>query len=151
MKNFFFLLFLTLFLSNCGFEKIYSGKNLNISIKEIRKENNNINNELSKTLLGIFSENDSEKSITLDIKTKKTNEIKSKDSKGNPLVYVLRLETRIIATDLQEKKYNKTITEEINYNNNDDKFALSQYINEIEKILIKETVREIISFLTDLK
>ena len=33
----------------------------------------------------------------------------------------------------------------MNYNNNDDKFELSQYINEIEKILIKETVEEIIA------
>ena len=35
----------------------------------------------------------------------------------------------------------------MNYNNNDDKFELSQYINEIEKILIKETVEEIIAYL----
>ena len=39
----------------------------------------------------------------------------------------------------------------MNYNNNDDKFELSQYINEIEKILIKETVEEIINYLARYK
>ena len=39
----------------------------------------------------------------------------------------------------------------MNYNNNDDKFELSQYIKEIEKILIKETVEEIIDYLSRFK
>ena len=39
----------------------------------------------------------------------------------------------------------------MNFNNNDDKFELSQYVNEIEKILIKETVEEIISYLADIR
>ena len=39
----------------------------------------------------------------------------------------------------------------MNYNNNDDKYELSQYKSEIEKILIRETVEEIISYLTDIR
>ena len=48
-------------------------------------------------------------------------------------------------------KYEKIFQAEMNYNNNDDKFELSQYKNQIEKILIKETVEKIISYLTDIK
>ena len=40
MKKLFLLLILSLFISQCGYEKIYSGKNLNLSIKNIKKENN---------------------------------------------------------------------------------------------------------------
>ena len=39
------------------------------------------------------------------------------------------------------KKYDKIFHAEMNYNNNDDKFELSQYKNEIEKILIKKLLK----------
>ena len=55
----------------------------------------------------------------------------------------LKFETKIIAKNKKKKNIN-IFNEEMNYNNNDDKFELSQYIKEIEKILIKETVEEII-------
>ena len=151
MKNLSLFLILSLFISQCGYERIYSGKNLNLSIKNIKKENNIINNELSNALLGILSDNTSVNIFDLEIQSKKFTNVKSKDSKGNPSVYVLKLETRIIAKDKTNKEYINIISEEMNYNNNDDKFELSQYINQIEKILIKETVEEIISYLADIK
>ena len=151
MKNLSLFLILSLFISQCGYERIYSGKNLNLSIKNIKKENNIINNELSNALLEILSDNASDNIFDLEIQSKKFTNVKSKDSKGNPSVYVLKLETRIIAKDKTNKEYINIISEEMNYNNNDDKFELSQYINQIEKILIKETVEEIISYLADIK
>ena len=151
MKNLSLLLILSLFLSQCGYERIYSGKNLNLSIKNIKKENNIINNELSNALLGILADNTSDNIFDLEIQSKKFTSVKTKDSKGNPSVYVLKLQTKIIAKDKTNKEYINIISEEMNYNNNDDKFELSQYINEIEKILIKETVEEIIGYLADIK
>ena len=38
MKKLFLLLILSLFISQCGYEKIYSGKNLNLSIKKLKKK-----------------------------------------------------------------------------------------------------------------
>ena len=151
MKNLSLLLILSLFLSQCSYERIYSGKNLNLSIKNIKKENNIINNELSNALLGILSDNTSDNIFDLEIQSKKFTSVKTKDSKGNPSVYVLKLQTKIIAKDKANKEYINIISEEMNYNNNDDKFELSQYINEIEKVLIKETVEEIIGYLADIK
>jgi hypothetical protein len=151
MKNLSLFLILSLFISQCGYERIYSGKNLNLSIKNIKKENNIINNELSNALLEILSDNASDNIFDLEIQSKKFTNVKSKDSKGNPSVYVLKLETKIIAKDKTNKEYINIISEEMNYNNNDDKFELSQYIDQIEKILIKETVEEIIGYLADIK
>ena len=151
MKNLSLLLILSLLISQCGYERIYSGKNLNLSIKNIKKENNIINNELSNALLGILSNNASDNIFDLEIQSKKFTNVKSKDSKGNPSVYALKLETTIIAKDKTGKEYKNIFNEEMNYNNDDDKFKLSQYINEIEKILIKETVEEIINYLADIK
>ena len=151
MKKLFLLLILSLLISQCGYEKIYSGKNLNLTIKNIKKENNGINNELSNTLLGILSNKTSTNTFDLEIKSKKFTEVKSKDSKGNPSVYVLKLETKIIAKDKSNKEYINIFFEQMNYNNNDDKFELSQYISEIEKILIQETVKDIIAYLADIE
>ena len=151
MKKLFLLLLFTVFLNQCGYEKLYSGENLDITIKNIKKENNIINNELSNTLLSILSNKTSDNIFNLEIQSKKVTEVKSMDTKGNPSVYVLKLETKIIAKDKMKKEYTNIFYKEMNYNNDDDKFKLSQYTNEIEKILIKETVAEIINYLTGVK
>ena len=151
MKKLFLLLILSLLISQCGYEKIYSSKNLNLTIKKIKKENNLINNELSNALLGILSNKSSENTIDLEIQSKKFTDVRSKDSKGDPIVYVLKLETKIIAKTKSNREYTNIFYEQMNYNNNDDKFELSQYISEIEKILIQETVKDIISYLADLE
>ena len=148
MKKIFLFLILTLFVNQCGYEKVYSSKNLNFSIKNIKKENNTINNELSNALLGLLSKKTSDNTFDLEIQTIRSTEIKSKDSKGDPSVYVLKLETKIIVKNMANEEYTNVFYEEMNYNNNDDKFELSQYINEIEKTLINETVGEIINYLT---
>ena len=44
----------------------------------------------------------------------------------------------------------KYFLKEIDYNNDDDKFKLSQYVSELEKILTTKIIEEIISFLVDL-
>lgn len=148
MKKLFLFLTIALFLNQCGYEKIYSNKNLNLSIRVIKKENDNINNELSNTLLKIFSNNTSDNVFDLEIQANKSTEVRSKNSKGDPTVYVLKLETKIIVLTNKNNKYENIFYKEMNYNNNDDKFELSQYINEIEKTLINETVGEIINYLT---
>ena len=150
MKKIFLFLILILFVNQCGYEKVYSSKNLDFSIKNIKKENNTINNELSSALLGLLSKRTSDNAFDLEIQTIRSTEIKSKDSKGDPSVYVLKLETRVIVKNMANEEYTNVFYEEMNYNNDDDKFELSQYINEIEKILIKETVKKIISYLANI-
>ena len=54
MKKLFLLLILSIFITNCGYQKIYSNKNLQLSIKEIKKENTDLNNEISNALLESF-------------------------------------------------------------------------------------------------
>ena len=147
IKKIIFLLLITLFINQCGYQKVYSNKNINLSINKIKKENNLINNEISNMLLSIISNKSSENNYDLEIQSNKNTEIRTKNSKGDPSVYVLKLKTKVTASNSENNKYEKVFYKEMNYNNNDDKFQLSQYIVEIEKILIKETVDEIISYL----
>ena len=146
MKKLFLLLILSLFISQCGYEKVYSGKSIDITIKNIKKDNNIINNELSETLLEVLSNKTSENTFDLEIQSKKFTNVRTKNSKGDPSVYVLKLETKIKAKDRTNNEYTNFFYEEMNYNNNDDKFELSQYTKEIEKILIRETVKDIIAY-----
>ena len=151
MKKLFLLLILSLFISQCGYEKVYSGKNIDITIKNIKKDNNIINNELSETLLEVLSNKTSENTFDLEIQSKKFTNVRTKNSKGDPSVYVLKLETKIKAKDRTNNEYTNFFYEEMNYNNNDDKFELSQYTKEIEKILIRETVKDIIAYLANIE
>ena len=143
--------------STLGYGLIFTNKifqnnqYLNLSIKEIKKESNPLNNDLSNALLKILSNNKSDNVFDLEIQSNKFTEIRSKDSKGNASVYVFKLETKIIVTDNNNREYKNIFNKEMNYSENDDKFELSQYLNQIEKILINETVEEIIGYLIDLR
>ena len=81
MKKLFLLLILFLFFSQCGYEKIYSKKNLNLTIKKLKKKTILSIMKLSKKLLGILSNKTSENTFDLEIESKKFTEIKSKDKK----------------------------------------------------------------------
>ena len=49
-NNFIFLIILFVTLSNCGYQPIYSTKNLNFTIGNIEKENTSLNNKFEKTI-----------------------------------------------------------------------------------------------------
>lgn len=150
MKKIFLLFAITLFVNQCGYEKIYSDKNINVSIKEIKKEKNFINNEIATALEDILSNENSKNIFTLKIESSKEINVKSKNSKGDPSIYVQKIKVKVTATDQFDQVYVKTFLREINYNNNNDKFKLSQYQNDLEKILLQKLIEDIINYLSDL-
>ncbi len=145
----FYLIFFFLFVS-CGFEPIYSSKNINFSIDEIQKKNNPLNNEFARTLK-TFSNSDVDNKLIIEIESKKYVETKSKDSKGNPNVYELSM---ILNIGINEKNNNNFIKKEfkqsINFNNQDDKFQLSQYQKELEQLLINKIIDDVLIYLSNI-
>ena len=145
----FYLIFFFLFVS-CGFEPIYSSKNINFSIDEIQKKNNPLNNEFARTLK-TFSNSDVDNKLIIEIESKKYVETKSKDSKGNPNVYELNM---ILNIGINEKNNNNFIKKEfkqsINFNNKDDKFQLSQYQKELEQLLINKIIDDVLIYLSNI-
>ena len=148
-KKKFYLIFFFLFVS-CGFEPIYSSKNINFSIDEIQKKNNPLNNEFARTLK-TFSNSDVDNKLIIEIESKKYVETKSKDSKGNPNVYELSM---ILNIGINEKNNNNFIKKEfkqsINFNNQDDKFQLSQYQKELEQLLINKIIDDVLIYLSNI-
>tara|TARA_A100001011_G_C14221691_1_gene804664 strand:- start:932 stop:1387 length:456 start_codon:yes stop_codon:yes gene_type:complete len=146
--KFFWVIFI--FLVGCGYEPIYSSKNINFSINEIQKENTQLNNEFTRALK-TFSNKNALNQLKIKIDSKKNIEIKSKNSKGNPNVYELSITLKIVLYEnnnnmIVEKVFNRNI----NFDNRDDKFELSQYEKELEKLLINKIIEDVLKFLSNL-
>ena len=150
MTNKFFLLFLLfLFLSNCGYKPIYSTKNLNFTIKNIENSNTSLNNKFAKSI-NALKNREGDKKIDIKIESEKKIKIKSKDSKGNALVFELQIFLKFETLNMDSEN-KKLFSRKINYNNSDDKFKLKQYENELEDILITKIVEDLINYLSNIQ
>ncbi len=146
-KPFIFLIFF-LILSSCGYQPIYSTKNLNFTIGKVEKENNSLNNKFAKSI-NALTNRESDKKINIKIESDKNIRVKSKDSKGNTLVLELEINLKFInlASDNQVQQ---SLSRKITYNNSDDKFKLKEYENELEDILITKIIEDLINYLSNI-
>lgn len=152
MKNKFAILYIVFFfLSSCGFNPIFSSKNMVVSIGKIDAENTQLNNEISRALRQISLQNQLEKKIDIRISSEKNILIKSKDKSGDPKIFelVINLEIEILNPSYNNLK--KEFIKRISYKNDDDKFKLSEYRKELESTFVKELVMDIINFLSSLE
>ena len=104
-KPFIFLIFF-LILSNCGYQPIYSTKNLNFTIGKVEKENTSLNNKFAKSI-NALTNRESDKKINIKIESDKNIRVKSKDSKGNTLVLELEINLKFINLDSMIKFNNR--------------------------------------------
>ena len=81
MNKIFFSIVCFLILSSCGYEPIYSTKNLNFTIGNIEKDNTSLNNKFAKTINALKNKKIDRK-IDIKIQSDKKIQIKSKDTKG---------------------------------------------------------------------
>ena len=146
-KPFIFLIFF-LILSSCGYQPIYSTKNLNFTIGKVEKENTSLNNKFARSI-NALTNRDSDKKINIKIDSDKKIRIKSKDSKGNTLVLELEINLRFVNLD-SDNQTQKVLSRKITYNNSDDKFKLKEYENELEDILITKIIEDLINYLSNI-
>ena len=150
MINKSFLLTLSfLIFCSCGYEPIYSTKNLNFTIGNIEKNNTSLNNKFAKTINAFKNEKINRK-IDIKIQSDKKIQIKSKDTKGNALVFELGINLKISNLNTKNKEQ-QSFSRKITYNNSDDKFKLNQYENELENILITKLVEDLINYLSNVE
>ena len=146
-KPFIFLIFF-LILSSCGYQPIYSTKNLNFTIGKVEKENTSLNNKFAKSI-NALTNRESDKKINIKIESDKKIRVKSKDSKGNTLVLELEINLNFINLD-SDNQTQKLLSRKITYNNSDDKFKLKEYENELEDILITKIIEDLINYLSNI-
>ena len=146
-KPFIFLIFF-LILSSCGYQPIYSTKNLNFTIGKVEKENTSLNNKFAKSINALTNK-ESDKKINIKIESDKKIRIKSKDAKGNTLVLELEINLRFVNLN-SANQTQKVLSRKITYNNSDDKFKLKEYENELEDILITKIIEDLINYLSNI-
>jgi len=135
-----FLIFLLL--ASCGYQPIFSNKSSNFLIEEIiHDKNDKISLKIKNRLNYLTLTKNYTKVIKLKLKSEKKIAISSKDSKGDPLVYKMTINTNMEIYSNDKITKQKNISKNFSYNNTENKFDLKQYEKTIEDNLI-ETIKE---------
>tara|TARA_B100000965_G_scaffold54356_1_gene40841 strand:+ start:2247 stop:2696 length:450 start_codon:yes stop_codon:yes gene_type:complete len=143
------LLFLSFLLfASCGYQPIFSSKNSNFLLEEIIYEKSDkISSKISKQLNYLGTAENYSKVIKVKLNSKKKIEISSKDSKGDPLIYKMKINTDIEIYSGGEIINKKNIIKDFSYKNTSNKFDLNQYEKTIESNLIESIKNDIVLIL----
>ena len=148
MKNKIFFLVIFMFLAQCGYQTVYSNKNSNFSITDVKILNDqNIGRQI-KNRLGVFSnasKNSDNYYLEIDSKFEKTTA--SKDKQGNPKTFNLIVNVKVTLTNKKNIKETKIFSEGINYDNSDNKFSLRRYENSLKENLTEKIIDNLLIYL----
>ena len=134
--NYTFLLTL-FFLTNCGYQAVLSNQNFKFSINTKKLNGDQKINSLITNNFNKLKEN--EKKYDLTLLSSKEKIVISKDSKGDPSIFELKINVNYIVEQEGELLINNKINKKTTYNNITDKFELESY----EKTIIDNLASEI--------
>ena len=154
MEKKIFTFILLIFLSSCGYEAIYSVKNVknyNFSISKLsfigdREINLKIKQKLNNYTQEI-------KDINFILKVTSTSEkiILAKNNAGDSTNFKIETIVNIDVFNKEKLKSNFIITESFNYDNNSNKFELKNYEKEIKRNLADIITEKLIFKLANIK
>ena len=147
MKN--RILFLLLFiLTSCGYQPLYSKKEVKIlTVNELKLiGNTNINKKVDSELPIKVDKNTPLKNKII-LENKKTIIETSKNKKGQPDSFKMIIDFKFSFIDNDNILNEKIISEEFSYKNKDNKFDLSQYEMNIEQSLIYKIIEKLIIYM----
>ena len=141
-----------LLLLNCGYEPIYSKKqinsNYNFSINSINYiGDNKVNRILKNQLQKILNKERKSTELNLNLNSRVEKAITSKDKKGNPKRFSIKIIINLEIYESEILKGQANFEEKFEYNNKSKKFDLEQYEKNIKNNLISELSDEIIRYL----
>ena len=151
MKKIYFLILIFLCLSllqSCGYKPVYSSKNSKLKIVEIEYSKNTLNNQIIK-IIRSFSNPKSLKSYNLKLETNKIKKVVSKNSKGDPQTYEIKISAKIVMFN-DTNSFTKNFSEQTRYQDIENKFQLKQYEIQVEEQILDRIIESILLFLTDL-
>ena len=148
IKKIILLSFLILFINNCGYTPIYSKKSQDFQISKIETSGEVKVNKLLYNKLKIYSDNpNARKTFNLNINSLSTKTTIAKDKKGNPTQFSIELSITLQITDGLDNKVDKIFSENSTYDNNDNKFDLRKYENNLIENMTEKIFSEIILFI----
>tara|TARA_B100001121_G_C18235887_1_gene410402 strand:- start:42 stop:491 length:450 start_codon:yes stop_codon:yes gene_type:complete len=142
-----FISFLLLILTSCGYQPLYSKKEIKLIVKDLEQIGNvNLNNKIISALsIEIDKSNFSNQKIIL--RSSKQIIETSKNNKGQPDTYKMLIDLKFSRIDNNGIFSEENFSEEFSYKNKDNKFNLSQYEIEIEKNLINKIIEKLILYI----
>ena len=147
IKNKIFFFTILIFLTQCGYQTIYSNKNLNFSVTQIKILNDqNIGRQI-KNRLGLLSSNTNADNLNLEIDSKFEKTTASKDKQGNPNIFNLIVYVKVNITSGSGIEQNKVFSEAINYNNSENKFNLKKYEDSLKENLTEKIIEDLLLYL----
>ena len=148
IKKIILLSFLILFLNNCGYTPIYSKKSQDFQINAIETSGEVKINKLLYNKLKVYSDNPvAKRTFNLNINSSTTKTIIAKDKKGNPTQFSIELSVTLQITDIFNNELDKIFSESSAYDNNDNKFDLRKYEDNLIKNMTEKIFSEIILFI----
>ena len=145
-----------LLIVGCGFEPIYSTKNINsnyeFTINNIGFSGTNSVNKKLKNRLRNFI-NIEEKPIKYDliIDSSTSKNITSKNQKGDAEMYFTEIVVKVDVLHNDSLKNKTTFKENFEYENKSNKYELKKYEKIIEKNLVSKISEDIIKYLYSIK
>ena len=144
-----FLIFLLF--SQCGYQPIYSTKNINFNINKLETGGElRVGKIIAKKLANFGEKGSTKNDYNLIVFSEINKNITSKDKKGNPTTFSLNISVRLTVTDALGKKKEKVFNQATSYNNNSNKFNLKKYENSLKKNLSERIADDIIQYLQNL-
>ena len=152
MKALISIIFLTLFLANCGFKPIYNSKNSNFEIIEIENINENKNSFFIEKMIMSLSNKSAKNKVKLEMDYKQSISTILKNSKGDPSKKKLSIDVILkVKNDRDNVLVNKSFKEEFSYDVQSDKFGMGKYEDNITDNLNSKISNDIIFLLGTLK
>ena len=126
-----------LFLTNCGYQAVLNNQNYQFSIN-VNKINGD--QKINSLIINSFKQlKENEKKYNLSLTSNKEKLIISKDSKGDPSIFEIKINVNYVVKKDGEILISNKINKKTTYNNITDKFELENY----EKTIINNLVSEI--------
>ena len=132
------------FLYGCGFEAIYSVKNTNFRFSEIETNDETVSAILKNNLSNYYSSDLEKTDFKIKINLEQSRNIKSKNKKGEALVYSIVINGEILIYRNEKLKSTFNVNEFFDYQNTSNKFDLSEYEENIRRNLTSKISNELI-------
>ena len=136
------------FLTSCGYQPLYSGKNTSDFLfnKILLEGNKNINRKIISTLSFKEVPDNFDYDELIIISNKKIVET-SKNSKEQVNSYRTEINVEFKIVNNNEIMRQKNFSKDFSYNNLDNKFDLTSYQDEVENNLVNKIIEELIIFI----
>ena len=147
-----FLIWAFLFLANCGYQSVYfQNDETIIKINKIKFEGDEKINRKILSLTGLKESSDFSDGYLLILNSKRNKDISAKNSAGNATSYKISIDINISIIDqINNEKIikSKVFSSSFTYNNNQNKFELSQDEKNILNNLIEAASKKIVMYLS---